>query len=182
VVRYVNEPTPGSLADQQDEADPEQVARSIVLRRLSATPRTRRELHDDLRRRGIPDDVSERVLNRFVEVGLIDDAEFARQWAESRQRTKGSARSVLRQELRAKGVDDDIVMEALEPIDAETEGVRARRLVENKVTAMSRLEPAVRERRLISMLVRRGYSYGVAMSVVRQLLGETEFLEDSSDA
>jgi regulatory protein len=97
VVRYVNEPTPGSLADQQDEADPEQVARTIVLRRLSATPRTRRELHDDLRRRGIPDDVSERVLDRFVEVGLIDDAQFARQWAECRQRTKGSARSVLRQ-------------------------------------------------------------------------------------
>ena len=94
-MHYVNEPTPGSLADLQDDADPEQVARTILLRRLSVAPRTRRELADDLRKRGIPDDVSARVLDRFEEVGLVDDTEFARMWAVSRQRTKGSARSVL---------------------------------------------------------------------------------------
>ena len=105
-MRYVSEPTPGSSADLQDEADPEQVARTILLRRLTASPRTRTELRTDLLRRGIPEVVADRVLDRFVDVGLIDDAAFAQQWVESRQRTRGSARSVLRQELRAKGVDD----------------------------------------------------------------------------
>jgi len=172
MVRYVNEPTPGSLADEQDDADPEQVARTILLRRLSASPRTRKELADDLRKRGVPDDVAQRVLHRFVEVGLIDDAQFARQWAESRQRTKGSASSVLRQELRAKGVGDDDVADALATINPEAERERAHQLARAKARSMSRLEPVVRERRLVSMLQRRGYSYGVASAAVRAVVGE----------
>jgi regulatory protein len=172
VVRYVNEPTPGSLADLQDDADPEQVARTILLRRLSASPRTRHELRADLLARGIPEDIAERVLDRFVEVGLIDDAEFARQWAESRLRTKGTARRVLRQELRAKGVADDLVRDALEGIDPEQERARARSLVEVALRSMTRLDAATRQRRLISMLMRRGYPQAVAVGVVREVLGE----------
>jgi len=172
MVRYVNEPAPGSLADQQDDADPEQVARTILLRRLSASPRTRKELGDDLRKRGVSDEVAERVLDRFVEVGLIDDLEFARQWAVSRQRTKGSARSVLRRELRSKGIDDEPVADALGQIDPEVERMRARQLVEVKLRSMSRLDATTQQRRLISMLMRRGYPQSLALAVVREVLGE----------
>ncbi len=172
MVRYVNEPAPGSLADQQDDADPEQVARTILLRRLSASPRTRKELGDDLRKRGVSDEVAERVLDRFVEVGLIDDLEFARQWAVSRQRTKGSARSVLRRELRSKGIDDESVADALGQIDPEVERMRARQLVEVKLRSMSRLDATTQQRRLISMLMRRGYPQSLALAVVREVLGE----------
>ncbi|MEI6362229.1 MAG: regulatory protein RecX [Actinomycetes bacterium] len=168
----MNEPAPGSLADQQDDADPEQVARTILLRRLSASPRTRKELGDDLRKRGVSDEVAERVLDRFVEVGLIDDLEFARQWAVSRQRTKGSARSVLRRELRSKGIDDESVADALGQIDPEVERMRARQLVEVKLRSMSRLDATTQQRRLISMLMRRGYPQSLALAVVREVLGE----------
>ena len=115
--------------DLQPDADPEQVARTIVLRRLSVSPRTRKELADDLRKRGIPDDVADRVLGRFAEVGLIDDAEYARMWVDSRQRTKGSARSVLRQELRARGSATTTLSAALEAIDDDMERARAVALV-----------------------------------------------------
>ena len=171
-MRYVNEPTPGSAADLQSEADPEQVARTILLRRLTAAPRTREELRADLLKRGIPEQTADRVLDRFAEVGLIDDAAYARMWVESRQRTRGTARSVLRQELRAKGVEDADVQQALAAIDPAAEQRRAVLLVEARLAATSRLEPAVRQRRLASMLQRRGYSSGVAYSVVRQVLGE----------
>ena len=178
MVRYVNEPTPGSLADQQEDADPEQVARAILLRRLTASPRSRSELREDLRKRGVPDDVAERVLDRFVDVGLIDDAEFARLWAESRQRTKGAARSVLRQELRAKGIDDELVAQALEPIDAEMERQRARKLAEVRLRSLSRFDNATKQRRLVSMLVRRGYPQGLALGVVHDLVAaEVEEVE-----
>jgi regulatory protein len=172
MVRYVNEPTPGSLADQQEDADLEQVARTILLRRLSASPRSRKELADDLRKRGVPDDVAERVLDRFVEVGLIDDSEFARQWAESRQRTKGSARSVLRQELRAKGIDDSDVAAAVDHIDPAAERQRAEQLVVSKLRSMSRFDTATQQRRLVSMLMRRGYPQSMALGVVREVLGD----------
>jgi regulatory protein len=171
-VRYVTEPTPGSPADLQDDADPEQVVRTILLRRLSAAPRTRSELRSDLLRRGVAEDVADRVLDRFAEVGLIDDAAYAQLWVDSRQRTRGSARGVLRQELRAKGVSDDDAAVALEGIDDDAERSRAVQLVQVRLRSMQRLEPEVRVRRLVSMLMRRGYRRGTALSVVTEVLGE----------
>ena len=170
-MRYVNQPTPGSPADLQDDADPEQVARTILLRRLAAAPRTRAELRTDLARRGIPDEVAERVLDRFTDVGLIDDASYAQAWVESRQRSRGTARAFLRQELRAKGIDDDSAGAALATVDDESERARAVELVRVRARSMSRLEPAVRTRRLVSMLVRRGYRQAVAMSAVSEVVG-----------
>ena len=171
-MRYVNEPTPGSAADLQPEADPEQAARTILLRRLTAAPRTREELRADLLKRGIPEQTAERVLDRFTEVGLIDDAAYARMWVESRQRSRGTASAVLRQELRAKGIDDADAQQALADIDPAAERERAVRLVHAKLPSTTRLEPVARQRRLVSMLQRRGYSAGVAFSVVREVLGE----------
>ncbi len=170
-MRYVTEPRGGAMDELQADADPEQVARTIVLRRLSVSPRTRRELADDLRKRGVPDDIGDRVLNRFAELGLVDDCEYARMWVESRQRTKGSARSVLRQELRGKGVSDDDARDALAAIDDDSERDRAVTLVSGKLAGMARLDPATRQRRLVSMLMRRGYRQSVAVSVVAQVLG-----------
>lgn len=172
-MRYVAEPLPGSPADLQDDADPEQVARTILLRRLAAAPRTRSELRADLLRRGVPEEVADRVLDRFVQVGLIDDTAFAQLWVDSRQRTRGSARAVLRQELRSKGVGDDDAARALEGIDDEAERARAIELVQARVRSMQRLEPQVRVRRLVSMLMRRGYRQGTALSVVTEVLGES---------
>lgn len=172
MVRYVSERPGGSAAELDPDADPEQVARTILLRRLDAAPRTRHELRSDLLRRGVPADVADGVLDRFVDVGLIDDAAFAQRWVESRQRSRGTARSVLRQELRAKGVEDAFAQEALESIDPEAERERARLLVVSKLASSARLDPVARARRLTGMLQRRGYPSGVAVSVVREVLGE----------
>lgn len=175
--RPAREPTPGSPADLQADADPEQVARAIVLRRLSAAPRTRAELADDLRRRDVPDDVAERVLDRFTEVGLVDDAEFARMWVSSRHRSRGLARGSLRQELRRKGVDDEDGAAALAQVDDEAEYARGCALVRSRLAATARLDDAARVRRLGGMLMRRGYPGGVAARIVRDVLGESALLE-----
>lgn len=164
------EPTPGSPADRQPEADPEQVARTILLRRLTAAPRTRADLRGDLLTRGIPEDVADRVLDRFVEVGLIDDAAFAAMWVDSRHRTRGAARSVLRQELRRKGVSPDLAEIAVSSVSSEAERERAVQLVRVKARSLMRLEPEARVRRLVGMLQRRGYSAGVAYAVVREVV------------
>lgn len=170
--RPAGEPTPGSPADLQPEADPESVARAIVLRRLELAPRTRHELAVTLRERGVPQEVADAVLDRFVEVGLIDDAEFARSWVESRHRSRGAARPVLRQELRRKGVADALIDEALGQLTAEGESERARALVHRKLPSLSRYDDATKARRLSSMLMRRGYSGGTAATVVREAIGE----------
>lgn len=183
MARVPDGPTPGSPADLQAEADPEQVARTILLRRLTAAPRTRHDLREDLLRRNIPVDVAERVLDRFVEVGLIDDATYARMWVESRQRSRGTARSVLRQELRAKGVPAEDIDGALDAIDPAQERERAAELVRRRLAATARLDAEARMRRLTGMLVRRGYPSSVAYGVVREVLADEAegFPEDWPD-
>lgn len=157
-------------------------ARAICLRLLTGTPRTRQQLADALRQRDVPDEAAEELLSRFEEVGLIDDAAFAEAWVESRHRSRGLASSALARELRTKGVESEVIAEAVGQLDSEQEESRARELVERKLPATRGLDPAKRIRRLSGMLARKGYGQGLALRVVRQALeaeGErAELLEE----
>lgn len=146
------------------------MARKILLDQLTGQARTRKELGDKLAKRGVPDELATRLLDRFEEVGLIDDAAFARLWVDSRQPGKGLARRALQQELRRKGVADDVAKEALDEIDPADEEAAARQLVQRKLRSMRGLEPQVATRRLAGMLARKGYPPGLAFSVVRSEL------------
>lgn len=163
-------PTPGSLADSGPDPDPESVARTILLRRLAAAPRTRAQLAADLAAREVPTAVAERVLDRFVEVGLIDDAAFAETWVRTRHAGRGLSRSALRRELRDKGVDDETVAGAVDAIDVDDEAAAARALVTRRLPATRGLPREARTRRLVGQLARKGYPGGMAMAVVREAL------------
>ena len=160
---------PGSPEDDLLR-DPESAARGICLRALTGAPKTRQQLADLLADRGVPDEAAEAVLDRFTEVGLIDDAAYARAWVSSRQAGRGLARRALSAELRAKGVDPEVAAEAVEAVDDDDEREAARRLVARKVGAMSRLDRATATRRLMGMLARKGYNGGLAAAVIREAL------------
>ena len=121
-------PPRGRVAAGPD-ADPESVARRILLDQLTGRARSRQELSDKLASRHVPDDVATDLLDRFEEVGLVDDGAFARTWVSQRQQGKGLSRRVLAQELRRKGVDDEVAREALDEIDPAAEAQAAHDLV-----------------------------------------------------
>lgn len=167
--------------------NPESVARAICLRLLTVQPRTRAELAAALTKRGVPDDAAETVLSRFTEVGLIDDRAFAATWVDSRHSGRGLARRALAAELRKRGIDGDVVGEAVAVVDAEAEDRAARQLVARRLTATRRLDQPTRVRRLAGMLARKGYPPGVAMRAVRDALaaegddpGELDGLDDTT--
>lgn len=163
------------------EADPEAVGRAILLDALTAHARTRKELADKLATREVPDDVACELLDRFAEVGLIDDGAFARQWVETRHRSRGLAPRALAQELRRKGVDDVEAKAALEQIDEDGQRSAARDLVDKKMRSMRGLDPQVATRRLAGLLARKGYGAGLAFSVVREALAECDDQHVSDD-
>jgi regulatory protein len=167
------EEPPADPVAQGPDADPETVARTILLDALTGQARSRKELRDRLARRGVPAEVAESLLDRFGEVGLVDDEAFARSWIESRQRSRGLARRALAQELRRKGLDDATVRTALDDLDPDQELRAASELVRRKLRSMRTLDPAVATRRLVAMLARKGYPQGLAYRVVRDELGES---------
>ncbi len=152
--------------------DPVEQARALCLRLLTGTPRTRKQLADAMRRREIPEEAAEHVLERFEDVGLIDDQAFANAWVESRHHGRGLARRALAQELRTRGVDAEAIGHAVGQLDAEQEEETARALVDRKLRATRGLEREKRIRRLAGMLARKGYAEGLALRVVRRALEE----------
>ncbi|QJY50697.1 regulatory protein RecX [Pseudonocardia broussonetiae] len=155
------------------DADPLVAAREICLRLLTDRARTRHELAQALKQRGVPDEASESVLSRFDEVGLIDDAAFAGQYVRSRHTYRGLSRRAIAMELRRKGVDDEVAGEALEEVDPASEELRARELVDRKLRTVPADTPEQRKKaanRLVGMLARKGYGGGIAYRVVREAL------------
>ena len=150
-----------------EDVPSESFARKILRQRLESQPRSRAELAESLAKKNVPDELAERLLDRFEEVGLIDDADFARQWVHSRQRARGLAPRVLAMELRRKGIDPEIVDEVLAELDPAQERQAAHRLVQKKLRSMTSLDDTTRIRRLTSMLARKGYAPQVAFDVVR---------------
>ena len=175
-------PTPGSSADDVPDADPLDVARAICLQQLTASPKTRGQLATVLRRRGIPDDVAATVLQRLSDVALVDDAAYSENYVRTRHASSGKTGRALGQELRAKGVADDVVSEALAGLDPDDELATARALVARKLPSTRRLDVAARTRRLVGMLARKGYSGGTAMRVVREALAAERELDDLESA
>ncbi|MEZ0072242.1 regulatory protein [Planotetraspora sp. GP83] len=152
------------------------MARAICLRLLTMAPRTRAQLAEALRKREVPEEAAEAVLERFSEVGLIDDEAFAAAWVSSRHHGRGLARRALAQELRHRGVDEETVKDAVEQLDPDQEVETARTLVARKLAATRGMDPKARTRRLVGMLARKGYSPGLAFRVVREAL-EAEGVE-----
>lgn len=150
--------------------DPVERARDICLRLLTARPRTRTELRQSLLRKGIEEDVADRVLGRLDEVGLVDDAAFAELWVRSRHTYQGLGRRALTSELRRKGVADDVAAAAVATVDAGAEEDRARQLVRKRLRTLTSTDETAKVRKLVGMLARRGYSEGLSFRVVRDEL------------
>ncbi|GHD07301.1 hypothetical protein GCM10008096_17920 [Zhihengliuella salsuginis] len=167
---------PGREAESGSRPDEE--ARAIVLRQLTGSAKSRQQLADKLSEREIPEDVAEQVLDRFEELGLVNDREFALMWVRSRAETRRLAASALRRELVQKGIEADIIAEALEQVSEDDERRAARELVDKKLRSQRSTDLEDREqrdkvvRRLVSMLARKGYGGGIAFGVVNDAVRE----------
>ena len=150
----------------------EEQARALCLRLLTARARTRAELARQLAKRGYPDDISCRVLDRLTAVGLINDADFAEQWVQSRRQRAGKGKRALAVELRTKGVDNDVITAALDGVDAGAERDRAVELVRARLRRENlEGDQTNAARRLVAMLARRGYNQSLAFDVVGTEMG-----------
>jgi regulatory protein len=168
--RHVRDEPAGTDTDLGPPADPTSVARTILLAKLTGQARSRDELARALESKNVPVDAATAVLDRFTEVGLIDDQAFAQAWVASRQSTRGLSRRALSVELRKKGVADELIHEAVSAIDPDRERALARGLVDRKLASTRRLDRTTRYRRLASMLARKGYPAGLCAAVVKEAL------------
>lgn len=164
----------GAAVGEVDEDEETARARQIVLRQLAMAPRSRAQLEKKLADKEVAPDTAAAVLDRFAEVGLVDDAAFAEVLVRSQQESRGLARRGLAHELRKKGVDPDIAADALGSLDTDSERARAEELVAARLRRLHGLPKDVQMRRLAGFLARKGYPGDMAFSVIREALHNAE--------
>lgn len=173
------EPTQADLHRTPEEWD--ERARNILINQLTRSAKTRHQLAQLLQKKFVPDAIAEALLQRFSEVGLIDDAAYAKAFAHDRRLSRGLAKSAIKRELAQAGVDQDLIQDAVEPIDNEADQALAIDLVRRRWSSVSKLEPDARYRRLSGFLARRGFAGATVGQAIRFVSAEAkaDFMEDN---
>ena len=143
-------------------------ARSAALRLLTTRPRSVSEMRERLGRRFNKSAVEE-IVTRLLTEGLLDDEDYARQWRQNRERRKPRSRGMIAGELKARGIADDLIVNALEGYDSTD---AARRAAYRYASRQSGTPRATFDRRVGAFLARRGFESSIVGKVLQELREE----------
>lgn len=161
--------------EELDQRDEIHRARERVLGLLARRPYSSAEISRYLRRHQMGDEIIQNVIDDLTEANLIDDDAFAAYWVEQRETFRPRSRLALRQELSQKGVEREIVAEALSDVD---EIDAARRVARKQAGRWRGLAEAEWRAKLTRYLMRHGYTYDVVSEVVTETWLEVKPDED----
>jgi len=173
-----------SLSQQEIEElirkDTSEVAFQKAIKLLDYRPRTGQEIRQKLHQKGFEPGQIEQVVERLISTHLIQDEKFAASWVESRNQFRPSSQRVLRYELRSKGIDEEIIEEALQGSEEDLE--LAQRAAQKMVRRLANLDWQEFRKKLSAFLARRGFSYETVAQVVKtswdELQSEATILEN----
>lgn len=149
---------------------------NLALRLLKSRLRSAWEIDQALAKRGVEEAERQAVLEQLRELDLVNDQRFAEAWVHTRDALAPRGEFVLQQELYKKGLDRDLIQSVLRKRKEESENEDeeqltdielAKKLLAGKERAYAHLTPEVRERRLMSLLMRRGFSYDTAKRILK---------------
>jgi regulatory protein len=150
-------------------ADGIEVAYQKALHFLSFRIRSENEIRRNLRKHKISDDVISDVIERLRRNHLVNDSEFARSWVANRSEFRPRGRRALQAELRQKGIENEIIDDALQTIDEDELAYRAALKQTRKYI---RLEWPEYRKKMSAFLARRGFNYGTVFPIVERVWSE----------
>lgn len=142
-----------------------------ALRYLNYRPRTRSEIQHNLQQHGVTEETITSVMERLTQLGLLDDAGFARQWVENRSEFRPRGRRALTFELRQHGVGEETIETALSDLDDEILAIEAARRFSRRLAGLDELEF---RQKMIRRLAQRGFTYEACRSATDQAWAELQ--------
>lgn len=150
---------------KKDSPENRDLAFNFSLKYLSFRARSKREIKDYLIRRNFIEATIHSVIKKLEELKFLNDEEFGRQWIESRQKHKGKSKFILKNELRLKGLANDIIEPLLN--DAADDFETARILFEKKEKLLNKLPPEEFKKKIGGFLQRKGFTWGIIDKLLR---------------
>jgi regulatory protein len=147
---------------------------------LSYRPRSRAEVRRYLRRKETPPDIIDAAMVRLDRFDLVNDRSFATFWIENREQFSPRGMRAIKNELRLKGVEREVVEELIEDEEEKDEelALRAARKKALSLTQIPSMDFNTFRNRLGSFLQRRGFDYDVSKRTVRLLWEELKAEEE----
>ncbi|MEO5952653.1 MAG: RecX family transcriptional regulator [Chloroflexia bacterium] len=203
---YTGQSCPPDKVQRLQNLQAQQQTYEAALVFLSYRPRSTREVEQRLRKKGHEPEQIEATIARLRKIGLIDDSAFSRSWINNRQTISPRGPSLLRSELRQKGVPKEIVDNAMsEYQEKQAEQVEesnqvaadhgitydepppgsdeasALMLARKRMRILSNYDPIIQKRRLTAFLARRGYNYSTIGPVLQRVLKPAAPEEDEEE-
>jgi regulatory protein len=175
---------------EKESIDDPNVVLEAAARFLEARARSITEVRRRLTRAGYRSELVEGAIERMTELGMLDDAAFARAWVESRDRARPRGERALRQELSLKGIDravlDDVLAERRSdrsPEAGDADEAAAERLLARNARALDRIaDPRARRQRAYALLARNGFDPATCSSVSAALVRGGSMEEDEASS
>lgn len=167
------EVSPGVMADIHRRSE-QRITRDRAMKLLSGRSYTGQGLYDKLRERADEESAAAAVA-RMVELGLVNDADYARRYAADCINLKGFSHRRTAQELLRKGVDRAVVDATLEELEEDAQAAIAR-IVLRKYRPYIEDEKGIN--RTVNALTRLGYRYGDIRAVIANLLEDEDYYNE----
>jgi regulatory protein len=148
--------------------------RESALRLLGYRARSRVELRRRLLQKGYDPDLVEEAIAAMDRSGLINDAEFSQSWVRARTGSRPMGPGRIAAELRQKGIDREVIDEALQAVDSDAELALALTVGRRKIEQLRGEDPRAARRKLGAALMRRGFSSEVCTKVIDLLQREDD--------
>lgn len=161
--------------DRLEQAERGSQAWNAALRLLEVRPRSEQELRTRLQRKQFLPEQIDTAIKRLRDLELLDDAQFAQLWVTNRQNLNPRGAQALRQELRAKGIDRQVVDEVIETnVDADSEREACADVARRAAHKYTReTDRATYQRKFGGFLQRRGFSFATIKPILAELWEET---------
>jgi regulatory protein len=146
---------------------------NLSINYLSIRPRSEKEILDYLKKkaRNAPN-LSEEIITQIIEklkaYKFIDDSQFASLWMEQRAKSRHKPIRAIEFELKQKGISKDLIDKSLKDIDGKDLDLgNAKKLAERKMEFYRNLDPAKRREKVMSYLLRKGFSYDTVKKAIK---------------
>lgn len=145
---------------------------------LARRDMTYKQVEEKLKKKGVfPPDVIQEMMDKCVTQRWVDDERYAENFVRSRSEDRKLGKNAIRMELIKKGVDRDIIDNALQDVNRDDEYQHALELVEKQLPRTANLDKQKRTARLLGMLARKGYPSDIAYAVIREAI-DNEIIDD----
>lgn len=140
---------------------------------LGQMPKTEQQLRDNLKKKLIPEDIIDETMQKLIEIGMVNDKDFAENFIYSKRKYEKLGSSAIRMKLMQKGISNDIIDECLSEVTEDDLRETAMILAEKKMRSLMR-EPDLQKRiqKMVSFLAYRGYGAGIAFEVAREVVNK----------